>query len=287
MRSAIVENEAQFEEFLNGESKFDVTVETEQLDEDGNPIFSEPNVTVTKTLLGRINYNFYETENGLVVREKQITEEEAKSIIDIGYIQGDKVTTKNGTSPRLSYLSKLNKSGKKVPFVVIRRGTHDIAIPVNVNERMSSSTQEFEDIWNSDTNMDDKIFALNRYLADKGINIKVAGKGFSLLDKETHSQEFFEQKLAELQNMKYFYDLDNWVKKSTDMMETLTTEVRVNFDILNPIHSPKLVLDYSKVELAKPDVILDSEKVGDGQRDSASIGEQLRMQLEEEKEEDC
>jgi hypothetical protein len=287
MRSAIVENEAQFEEFLNGESKFDVTVETEQLDEDGNPIFSEPNVTVTKTLLGRINYNFYETENGLVVREKQITEEEAKSVIDIGYIQGDEVKTKNGTSPRLSYLSKLNKSGKKVPFIVVRRGIHDIAIPVNVNERMSSSTQEFEDIWNSDVNMDDKIFALNRYLADKGIDIKVAGKGFSLLDKETHSQEFFEQKLAELKNMKYFYDLDNWVKKGTDMVTTLTTEVRVNFDILNPIHSPKLILDYSKVELAKPDVIIDSEKVGDGQRDSASIGEQLRMQLEEEKEEDC
>lgn len=287
MRSAIVDNEAQFEEFLKGESKFDVTVETTKVDEEGNNTFEEPNITVTKTLLGRINYNFYETENGLVVREKGVTEEEAKSVIDIGYMVGDDVKTKNGTSPRLSYLSKLKKSGKKVPFVVVRRGMHDVAIPVNVNERMSSSTQEFEDIWNSDTNMDDKIFALNRYLADKGINIKVAGKGFSLLDKETHTQEFFDQKLAELKNMKYFYDLDNWVKKGTDMVETLVNEVRVNFDLANPIHSPKLVLNYSQIDLANPSAILSDTNIADSQDNSAKISKRLLDEIEENKEDDC
>jgi len=290
LRSAIIDNNAQFEEFLRGEGKIDVRVES--LDKDGNIIFSEPTITVGKTLLGRINYNFYETETGLVVREKEISEEEAKNVIDLGYIQGDEVKTKNGTSPRLSYLSKLKKSGKKVPFVVIRKGTHDIAIPVNVNERMSSSTQDFQDIWNSDTNMDDKIFALNRYLADKGVDIKVSGKGFSLLDTETHTQEFFNQKLAELQNMKYFYDLDNWVKKDTDMIETLKNEVRVNFDLTNPIHSPKLLLNYRQVNLAKPDNILSSENIGEAQRDSDALkylklSPEERAKIDEEKNNEC
>ncbi len=50
-----------------------------------------------------------------------------------------------------------------------------------------------------------------------------------------------------MEGIDYFYSLDDWIKPGTDLGQILKNQVLVNIDVTNPMHSPKIMLDFSEV----------------------------------------
>jgi hypothetical protein len=147
-------------------------------------------------------------------------------------------------------MTKRNKTGK-IPFVVLEVGGKRVAYPVRVETSKEVNTEEFEAIYNSDRSDSDKAKSLNRFMAANGIDIKEAGNAFISFGVTNLTDGNFQNKLAQLKAINYFYNVEDWVAEDSDMKEILTNQITIDIDVENPFHSPKLMFDYSQLDLAK------------------------------------
>jgi hypothetical protein len=202
---------------------------------------------VEKVLLGHPNLNIIKNEDGShSVVYKNITTN--KNVVDIGFIENGVLKLRGSKEGVNTYYTKKfedKKSKQRIPVIVFEKAGRKIAYPAKVAESEVKTHEEFENIYNADTLDSVKVVALNKYLAANGIDINGKGNAFILAGKSNLNDTFFQNKLAQLNNLKYFYDLDAWLDSKNDLDNILKTQVMVNINLSNPIHSPKLKLDFT------------------------------------------
>jgi hypothetical protein len=246
VRSSIVDTESNMVEFLMG-NRIPVRI-TNTAGET-----YQPRVKVASTLLGHVNFTYSRLDDGRVVNTKNtVNPEQASKIVDIGYVEGGKVVTRSGQGVRESFLRKAKERQGKSPFVVVQVGAHKVAIPVEVAKRQldQEDLDNFQSMWESKIPMTDKVIRMNEFLASKGVDVK--REGFSTLNPETLTNQFFNDKLAQVKEKNYFYSVNEWLNKDGKSIEDIATEqVIVNFDLNNPLHSPKIVFDYSDINVVQ------------------------------------
>jgi hypothetical protein len=205
----------------------------------------EGEVTVSNVLLGHPTFN-YTVDNGVYsIENRSITEIQAKSVVDVGYVQNGKLFTKSkemGINTTYLNRSIRESSDNKVPFVVLQKGVHRIAYPVKLVQSQVEGLQEFKDIYESDATIISKIVALNTFMAQKGVDIKQTGNSFTVFNM---TDEFFKSKMNQIEGMGKNPNLATWIDPKTTIISNLVGNATINIDIQNPIHSPKLKLDYS------------------------------------------
>ena len=248
LRISILENEAQFDQIV--EEGFSGKIEVMVESKDGTT--SIPEITVQKILFGHPNYNLVSTEGGEIATEfRPISEDKFDQVTDIGYAEGGKTFTRDGKNVDTTYLKvSMKKNPKaKIPFIVLSVGGKRVAYPVKVGESKTVDTTEFEDIYNSDQLPSVKAKELNKILASNGVDIKENGNAFVSFGDSNLNDNFFQEKVAQLKAINYFYEVADWVGEKVSIESVLKTQVTVDIDVNNPFHSPKLVFDYSELDL--------------------------------------
>lgn len=211
-------------------------------------------VTVKKVYLGHPNFNFTKNEDGTVsIVERELTEQDIQKIEDIGYVQNGETLTHSGKGNLdMTFMNKAlrNKSESKIPFIVFTKGNVRVAYPVSVAEDGLMDNTEFEKIYNSSSDPVTKAAKLNEFMASRGVDIKLPGNSFIAVGKTNLNDEFFSDKLAQLNSIKYFSGIDDWVSKKSNMQQILSSGVSTNISLSDPLHSPKVQLDYSGLNVS-------------------------------------
>jgi hypothetical protein len=215
--------------------------------------FIKPKVTVSETLMGHPNYNYTETEDGLLATEfRGLSDVEANAIVDVGYVLGTKTFTRDNQTVNTVFLKKLmnKKSTNKIPFIVLNVGGKRVAYPAKVNSFGEAEVSQFESVYaDRTTDPVTKANALNRILAKNGIDIKQPGNAFIGFFDSNINDKFFQEKLAQLKNVNYFYKVDDWIDLNVDLQDIVKTQLSVDINVLNPFHSPKLSFNYDELNL--------------------------------------
>jgi hypothetical protein len=270
MRDELIDNDEFFNKLLND-----------------NAVQSLPfsgDVTVKKVYLGHPNLNYVEAENGEVeIESLPISEADASKIVDIGYLEKGQLKTRSkekgiDTSFIQDEVEK-SQGNEKYPVVVIEKGGRKIAYPVEVRKLEAESLDRFNTTWKSDSmSNEEKVYALNNMLAQRGLDIKDIGNAFTFQNIE--NGEFFENIVAKLESIDYFYNVEDWVKKDSDMKAILTEQVLIDLNLSNPFHSPKAMLNFDGLDIPnshKPSVSSPKPK----------ISKAVKEKAKEEKDKDC
>lgn len=215
-------------------------------------------VVVTKqVLIGHPNFNFSKNPDGTVsIDSKAITEEQLKFIQDIGYVQNGKVFTKSkekGINTTFLKRSISQPTDAKIPFVVISRGDTKFAYPVKLLPQEKTSLDDFKKIYDSELRPVDKVISLNTYMAGRGIDIKQPGNSFSIFNL-TNDNKFFEEKIAQMESMDYYRETDSWIDPKIGIASDIVGQVSIDVDITSPLHSPKIQMDFSGLDVKKSPV---------------------------------
>ena len=196
-----------------------------------------PNITMTKDEDGEVAF-----------LHKGVTEQDAKKIVDIGYLENGKMVSRNkmegvdGT-----FIAPSRKRSGRVPFVVIQHGNKLIAYPVKLAEREVADLTEFSKVFNSEVEDVDKAIRLNKMLAAFGVNVKDPGNFFfSAGTVNNLSEEFFNKMVDKVNQINYFYPLKEWIKSDIPMESILTQQALINIDLSNPFHSPKVAIEFKE-----------------------------------------
>ena len=247
LRNNIFSNPEQFNAILTGSGEYAVRI-TNNAGE-----FIKPNVTVSQVLMGHPNYNYTETEEGVLATEfKPLSDVEAKAIVDIGYVVGTKTFTRDNQTVNTMFLKKMmnKKSTNKIPFVVLNVGGKRVAYPAKVNSFGEAEVSEFENVYNNKSaDPVTKANALNRILAKNGIDIKTPGNSFIGFFDNNINDSFFQEKLAQLKNVNYFYNVEDWLDLNIDLNDIVKSQISLDINVLNPFHSPKLRFSYDNLDL--------------------------------------
>lgn len=236
LRDQIVEQEGFVERLLEGN--------IDQITEFGE-------VTVDRTYLGHPNFNFSKDGDGVVtIDHRQFTDEDIKKVEDIGFIEEGKPNTHSGKGDiDLFFMTTAiqKQTEARLPFVVISKGGRRIAYPVKVQSIEKGGIEEFQKIYSSNASPLKKANALNRFMASRGLDIKLPGNSFIVSGTSNLNNTFFSKKLAQLESIEYFNSLDTWKNKKADMAGILKDGVSVDINMSDPLHSPKVKLDLSKL----------------------------------------
>ena len=247
LRNNIFSNPEQFNTILTGSGEYAVKI-TNNAGE-----FIKPNITVSQVLMGHPNYNYIETEEGVLATEfKPLSDVEAKAIVDIGYVVGTKTFTRDNQTVNTMFLKKMmnKKSTNKIPFVVLNVGGKRVAYPAKVNSFGEAEVSEFENVYNNKSaDPVTKANALNRILAKNGIDIKTPGDSFIGFFDNNINDSFFQEKLAQLKNVNYFYNVEDWLDLNIDLNDIVKSQISLDINVLNPFHSPKLRFSYDNLDL--------------------------------------
>ena len=247
LRNNIFSNPEQFNTILTGSGEYSVRI-TNNAGE-----FIKPNITVSQVLMGHPNYNYTETEDGVLATEfKPLSDVEAKAIVDIGYVVGTKTFTRDNQTVNTMFLKKMmnKKSTNKIPFVVLNVGGKRVAYPAKVNSFGEAEVSEFENVYNNKSaDPVTKANALNRILAKNGIDIKTPGNSFIGFFDNNINDSFFQEKLAQLKNVNYFYNVEDWLDLNIDLNDIVKSQISLDINVLNPFHSPKLSFSYDNLDL--------------------------------------
>lgn len=246
-RNNIFSNPEQFKAILSGSGEYTVKIT--------NPAgeLVKPKITVSQLLMGHPNYNYVETEDGILATEfRQLSDIEAKEVVDVGYVVGTKTFTRDNQTVNTMFLKKMmnKKSTNKIPFIVLNVGGKRVAYPVKVASFGEAEVSEFESVYNNKSaDPVTKSNALNRILAKNGIDIKQPGNSFIGFFNDNLNDKFFQEKLAQLKNVNYFYNVDEWIDLNIDLNDIVKTQLSVDIDVLNPFHSPKLSFSYAGLDM--------------------------------------
>ena len=209
---------------------------------------------VKKVFMGHPNYNYTDNADGSIQTEhRRVDAQQAKKVVDIGYVQAGKMSTKSqAKGVDTTFLSKLmkSKSTTKVPFIVFEMGGKRVAYPVQVVQEQKEPLDEFSKVFNSTTDAVTKSIALNKFMAARGLDVTQPGNAFIVAGENNNlTDEFFNNKLAQLESIEYFYSLDNWISATADVQSIVENQVLVDINLVEPLHSPKLQIELKDVKI--------------------------------------
>lgn len=177
----------------------------------------------------------------------------ANNIVDVGYVENGVPKYKNGDNTETidtTYISRSIKEGWKTPFVVMDIGQGGtvklIALPVRMRELGKADVQGLRDILNNNgLSSTEKSIRLNKELARLGVDIKSKDNAFMALGALTNvTNKEFNKIVSQIENKSYFRKTDNWFDDAVSVSDILG-DIEVNFNLSNPMHSPKVRIDYS------------------------------------------
>ena len=251
LRMSIIENEALLQELIKPGASGMIEVKVEN----NAGEFVAPKITVQAVLPGVPNLNYAVDESGKVVAESRpMIESQINKVVTIGYVQGGKTFTQDRQGADTIFLRSAEKraGNMKVPFIVLNVGGKRIAYPVTVGTVEREYEEQFRALYNATglTNTE-RANNLNKFLASQGIDIKVEGNAFIAFGNSNLNDTFFDEKLAQLKGINYFYSVDEWIDPATDMKEVLKNQVSVDINVNEPFHSPKIKMDFSEVDVKR------------------------------------
>jgi hypothetical protein len=251
LRMSIIENEALLQELVKPGASGMIEVKVEN----NAGEFVAPKITVQAVLPGVPNLNYAVDESGKVVAESgPMIESQINKVVTIGYVQGGKTFTQDRQGADTIFLRSAEKraGNMKVPFIVLNVGGKRIAYPVTVGTVEREYEEQFRALYNATglTNTE-RANNLNKFLASQGIDIKVEGNAFIAFGNSNLNDTFFDEKLAQLKGINYFYSVDEWIDPATDMKEVLKNQVSVDINVNEPFHSPKIKMDFSEVDVKR------------------------------------
>lgn len=205
-------------------------------------------MTVNKVYPGMPNFVFQKTADGRqVVTHTPFTQKQAERIVDIGYKEGGTMKTRNKTKGLdTTFLKKFSEKGKqRTPFVVIQQGKKLIAYPVRVGQLSKPDTKDLTDTFNAQTDPVKKAVALNKLIAQKGLDVKQAGNAFFVGTGGINNltQENLDNIISKINSIEYLYPLNDWVSGAVPIADILTQQALVNVKMETPFHSPKISFD--------------------------------------------
>jgi len=221
--------------------------------ETGIPFEAESVLKVEKVYMGHPNFNLQGDGSTMLRVSKPITAEMVDNISDTGYIQNGKVFARGDASKidQTFIQSQINnKTSKKIPIVVLNVGGRRIAWPVRVaQETVPVDIAQMTDIFNSELTPTEKANKLNPIMAQAGIDIKIPGNAFMVVQNNNLSPEFFQQKVAQIQNNVYLRSVDDFIDKKKTLQEILLNNASININLSRPFISPKIKFDMSGVQV--------------------------------------
>lgn len=258
-----------------------------------------PNLVVKKIFIGHPNFNFLKNTDGSVgIAYKRITKQDLSKITDIGFVENGGLNTRTKASgidtTFLNKFIKRSSGNEKIPFIVFDKENVRVGYPVRVDELPAKDNKEFTDVYNSSTSDLNKAAALNRILASRGIDIKQPGNAFITFGESNLNDEFFNQKLRQLEEMQYYYDLNSWLDPQADIASILTQQASINIDLSNPLHSPKVQMDFDNIEVEITEEPQIEDKKSRAKKETPSksaihsiLGRETQESAEDELNEDC
>jgi len=255
MRNALTDNI----EFLSTLARPGVSVvNLDMQKKDGS--YSMPDIQVKQVLLGFPNYNYSVGENNETqVLSKQVADSKLDNIVDIGFSRKGKTFTRDHQTVNTTFLKPLQKRSpdQDIPFVVLLVGGKRVAYPVTVVAKVKEDIAEFTEIYNNKSeSLVNKANALNRYMASKGIDIKQKGNAFISFGETNITDDFFNDKVAQLEAINYFYEVEDWIKPESSVRGIVQNQITIDIDVANPFHSPKLSFDYSNIDVKPTNVVV-------------------------------
>lgn len=209
-------------------------------------------ITVKKIFPGHPNFNLTrESDGSVTIDSKSLTAQDIEKVDDVGYLQnGEPKTREKRGGIDLTFMGKKVKdeNGTKFPFIVLNVGATRVAYPVSIAEDNIGGLEEFEAIYKAKTNAVDKANSLNKFMASKGLDIKIQGNAFIAIGKDNLNDEFFSKKVADLNSIQYFRSLEGWANNSSSIESILGVGVSVDINLSKPLHSPKMQLDFSEIK---------------------------------------
>jgi hypothetical protein len=208
-------------------------------------------ITVKRIFPGQPNFNFQKNPDGsLAVNYVRITPTNAKKVVDIGVATTDGIQTRSKeTGIDTTFLKKVSKvPGAKTPFVVLQVGSKKIAYPVRLVEVEGPDMKAFDDVFNSRLSAPDKVVKLNELMAKAGIDIKQPGNFFYAVGNTNNlTSDFFNQKKEQIQDIPRYASTEDWITGRTPISDIVTTQALININMSDPLHSPKLAIDFTNV----------------------------------------
>jgi hypothetical protein len=87
-------------------------------------------------------------------------------------------------------------------------------------------------------------------MAAHGIDVKIPGNTFiSFGDSNVNDDNFFQDKLAQIKRINYFYKVTDWTNTKNAIEDIVKSQISVDINLENPFHSPKVQLNYDNLGL--------------------------------------
>jgi hypothetical protein len=227
-------------------------------------------VVVEETLLGVPNIRVGRSDEGnVVVRLQPLTEQTKEKVVDVGYMQDDKIHSKNNTKATTGlnllnqYRNEQNKS-KKIPLIFLKENGEVVAYPAHLQSQ-GDLLQQFDSILENNDVVQASIL-LNKLLFDNGISTQLFGVTPDMISENSVELQNVRQQAEKAQT---YNDPVNWVKGDMTLEEVLDRDIQVNLDMERDAFSaPKLVFDFG---LRKGKTIVEKVKT----QDSGTISDEL------------
>lgn len=209
-------------------------------------------IKVDTVLPGFPNYFISKNSDGTLVREsRELTPQQIDKIYDIGFISNGKLETRIGSSNiDTTFVGRQlsERSSSRIPIAVIKKGEKLIAYPLTVASDLPVVTSDdMLSIYNSQLPETEKAIRLNQLLARAGVNIQEVGNAFVIVGEERINSDFFNQKVAQVENITYLRNVDNFLDSRIPKEEVLRSGVSININLSEPFISPKIKLDFSNI----------------------------------------
>jgi len=231
-----------------------------------NPVdMSDIGITVADVFLGHPNYNFKEEGAELGTEFKKITEREAESIIDVGYMEKGKLILNNDTKDvDTTYVGKFKKEeGVKRPIIIMDYRGKKVDFPVNIKNRDNSEIlKELEDTMYSNLDNTTKGIKVDGLLAELGINPNERGNSLEHFsaDNNNFNEDNYELLLAKAKEKEYIYNPLSWKTSGREVKDIAMNELQINIDMNNPFHAPKIKVNYPKLDIPADLLNRDTDK---------------------------
>ena len=152
----------------------------------------------------------------------------AKQVLATGYILNGELTSSVEFFDGIdrTFVAKLSKGnqGKKIPFVVIKKGAYNIAYPVSMIKSLDSKAREFDFIISQKLSPQETILKINDSIQKNGIRVN------KLTFDDINNQAKLDEVRKAFDTKQTFLSLEDFADKNYKT-ENLIADAKINIDI--------------------------------------------------------
>ena len=162
------------------------------------------------------------------VQNYNFNSKSAKQVLATGYILDGEMTSSVEFSDGIdrTFVAKLSKGnqGKKIPFVVVKKGVYNIAYPVSMIKSLDSKAREFDFIISQKLSPQETILKINDAIQKNGIRVN------KLTFDDINNQAKLDEVRKAFDTKQTFLSLEDFADKNYKK-ESLITDAKINIDI--------------------------------------------------------